>query len=61
MQTERGVPNILASGFAGASLLTLVVGAAGLVGVYDAPFPFAIYVIVALVGLSLAWTLWRLT
>ena len=48
-------------GRGGGDVVVLGVGAAGLVGAYDAPFPFAIYVIVALVNVALAWVLWRLT
>ncbi|KAB1196654.1 MULTISPECIES: hypothetical protein [Haloferax] len=61
MQTSRGVPNILAAVFTVVALVVLALGFAGVVGVYDAPFPFAIYAIITAVNLVLAWILWRLT
>ncbi|KTG13536.1 hypothetical protein [Haloferax profundi] len=61
METKRGVPNILAGGFAGIGLVALALAVAVFAGVVDTGFPAGIYVIVAMVNVALAVILWRLT
>jgi hypothetical protein len=61
METSRGVPNILAGGFAGIGVVALALALSVVVGVFDAGFPAGIYVIVAMVNVALALILWRLT